>query len=87
VTEGSPGHLVVLGGLTAGDTSANGVYAVSTGELRAESAWSAALASFPKAEQQEILRKVKAQKWPRKGAVVESLAYAQVSEVSGPGVK
>jgi hypothetical protein len=45
------------------------------------------LAKFPKAEQQEILRKVKDQKWPRKGTVVESLAYAQVSEVSGPGVK
>ncbi len=45
------------------------------------------LAKFPKAEQQEILRKVKAQKWPRKGTVVQSLAYAKVSEVSGPGVK
>ena len=28
-----------------------------------------------------------AQQWPPKGAVVQSLAYAQVSEVSGPGVK
>jgi hypothetical protein len=45
------------------------------------------LAKFPKAEQQEILRKVKDQKWPRKGTVVQSLAYAQVSEVSGPGIK
>lgn len=43
------------------------------------------LAKFPKAEQQEILRKLKAQKWPRKGTVVESLAYARVSDVSGPG--
>jgi hypothetical protein len=45
------------------------------------------LARFPKAEQQEILRKVKAQTWPRKGTVVQSMAYAKVSEVSGPGVK
>jgi outer membrane protein assembly factor BamB len=30
VTPGSPGQLVVLGGLTAGDTSTNRVYAVST---------------------------------------------------------
>ena len=45
------------------------------------------LAKFPKAEQQQILRKVKTQQWPPKGTVVQSLAYAQVSEVSGPGVK
>jgi hypothetical protein len=30
VTAGSPGELVVLGGLTTGDASANGVYIVST---------------------------------------------------------
>jgi hypothetical protein len=30
VTAGSPGHLVIFGRLTAGDTSANGMYAVST---------------------------------------------------------
>ena len=46
------------------------------------------LAKFPKAEQQRILRQLKtAPPWPRKGAVLLSLAYAQVSEVSGPGVK
>jgi hypothetical protein len=45
------------------------------------------LAKFPKAEQQQILRKLKAPAGPSKGTVVLSLAYAQVSEVSGPGVK
>jgi hypothetical protein len=30
VTAGSPGQLVIFGRLTAGDTSANGMYAVST---------------------------------------------------------
>jgi hypothetical protein len=30
VTAGSPGQLVIFGRLTAGDTSANGLYAVST---------------------------------------------------------
>jgi hypothetical protein len=33
------------------------------------------------------LRKLKAQTWPRKGTVIQSLAYAKVSEVSGPGVR
>jgi len=47
-----------------------------------------ALAKFPKAEQQQILRRVKAAPpWPRKGTVLQSLAYAKVSEVSGPGVR
>jgi hypothetical protein len=45
------------------------------------------LAKFPKAQQQQILRKLKAETWPRKGTVIQSLAYAKVSEVSGPGVK
>jgi hypothetical protein len=46
------------------------------------------LAKFPKAEQQYILRRLKdAPPGPRKGTLIESLAYAQVSEVSGPGVK
>jgi hypothetical protein len=46
------------------------------------------LAQLPKAEQQKILRQLKTvPPWPRKGAVLYSLAYAQVSEVSGPGVK
>jgi hypothetical protein len=47
------------------------------------------LAKFPKAVQQQILRKLReaARSWPGKGTVLESLAYAQVSEVSGPGVK
>jgi hypothetical protein len=44
------------------------------------------LAKFPKAEQQQILRKVKAQTWPRKGTVILSMAYQQVSEVNGPGL-
>jgi hypothetical protein len=45
------------------------------------------LAKFPKAEQQQILRKFKTQAGPPKGTVIQSLAYKQVSEVSGPGVK
>ena len=45
------------------------------------------LAKFPKAEQQQILRKLKTPAGPPKGAVVLSMAYAQVSEVSGPGLK
>ena len=46
------------------------------------------LASLPKALRQRILRQLKtAPPWPRKGTVVQSLAYAQVSEVSGPGLK
>ena len=45
------------------------------------------LARFSKAEQQEILRKLKTQAGPPKGTVVLSMAYQQVSEVSGPGVK
>jgi hypothetical protein len=46
------------------------------------------LAGYPKAEQQQILRKLKTpQAWPRKGTILESLAYAQVSEVSGPGIR
>jgi hypothetical protein len=48
------------------------------------------LAKFSKAEQQKILQKLKAagaHAGPRKGTVTLSLAYAQVSEVSGPGVK
>ncbi len=36
-------------------------------------------AKLPKAERQPS--------WPRKGAVIGSLAYAQVSEVSGPGLR
>jgi hypothetical protein len=45
------------------------------------------LAKFPKAEQQQILRKLKTPAGPPKGTVVLSMAYQQVSEVSGPGVK
>ena len=45
------------------------------------------LAGYPKAMQQQILRKLKNPAGPPKGTVIESLAYAQVSEVSGPGVK
>ena len=45
------------------------------------------LAKFPKAMQQQILRKLKSPAGPPKGTVIQSLAYAQVSEVSGPGVK
>lgn len=45
------------------------------------------LAKFPKAMQQQILLKLKDPAGPPKGTVVQSLAYAQVSEVSGPGVK
>ncbi|HEY7265004.1 MAG TPA: CU044_5270 family protein [Trebonia sp.] len=46
------------------------------------------LAGYPKAEQQQILRYLKnPPAGPPRGTVLESLAYAQVSEVSGPGVK
>jgi hypothetical protein len=45
------------------------------------------LAGYPKAVQQQILRKLKNPAGPLKGTVVQSLAYAQVSEVSGPGLK
>jgi hypothetical protein len=46
------------------------------------------LARFPKAEQQYILRRLKdAPPAPRKGTLLESLAYAKVAEVSGPGVR
>jgi len=46
------------------------------------------LAGLSKAEQQKILRQLKTPPpWPRKGTILESLAYKQVSEVSGPGVK
>jgi len=46
------------------------------------------LAGLSKAAQQKILRQLKAQHtWPRKGTVIQSLAYAKVSEVSGPGVR
>jgi hypothetical protein len=45
------------------------------------------LAGYPKAMQQQILRKLKNPAGPPKGTVIESLAYAKVSEVSGPGVK
>jgi hypothetical protein len=45
------------------------------------------LAEYPKAMQQQILRKLKNPAGPPKGTVIQSLAYAQVSEVSGPGVK
>ena len=45
------------------------------------------LAGLSKAAQQKILRQLKAQTWPRKGTVLLSLAYARVSEVSGPGLK
>ena len=45
------------------------------------------LAGYPKAMQQQILRKLKNPAGPPKGTVIQSLAYAQVSEVSGPGVK
>ena len=43
------------------------------------------LAILPKAVRQKILRQLKAETWPRKGTVLQSLAYAKVSEVSGPG--
>jgi hypothetical protein len=46
------------------------------------------LAGFSKAERQKILRQLKnPPAGPPKGTVIESLAYAQVSEVSGPGVR
>jgi hypothetical protein len=45
------------------------------------------LAGYPKAMQRQILRKLKNPAGPPKGTVIESLAYAQVSEVSGPGLK
>jgi hypothetical protein len=45
------------------------------------------LAGYPKAMQRQILRKLKNPAGPPKGTVIQSLAYAQVSEVSGPGVK
>jgi hypothetical protein len=46
------------------------------------------LAKLPKAVQQQILQKMKnAPRWPREGLVIQSMAYAQVSEVSGPGVR
>jgi hypothetical protein len=45
------------------------------------------LAKFPKAEQQKILRKLKTPAGPPKGTITLSLAYAKVSEVSGPGVR
>jgi hypothetical protein len=46
------------------------------------------LAKLPKAEQQQILRKMKtAPPELRKGTVVFSVAYTRVSEVSGPGVR
>jgi len=45
------------------------------------------LAKFPKAAQQQILKKMKsAPAWPPRGAVILSLAYAQVTEVSDPGI-
>jgi hypothetical protein len=44
------------------------------------------LAGYPKAMQQQILRKLKNPAGPPKGTIIQSLAYAQVSEVSGPGV-
>lgn len=45
------------------------------------------LAILSKAERQKLLQQLKAEKWPHKGTVIQSLAYAKVSEVSGPGVK
>jgi hypothetical protein len=45
------------------------------------------LAGYPKAMQQQILRKLKNPAGPPKGTVIQSLAYEQVSEVSGPGVR
>ena len=45
------------------------------------------LAGYPKAMQQQISRKLKNPAGPRKGTILQSLAYAKVSEVSGPGVK
>jgi hypothetical protein len=46
------------------------------------------LAVLPRAERQQVLRKMQAAlTWPRKGNVVLSMAYAQVSEVSGLGVR
>jgi hypothetical protein len=46
------------------------------------------LAVLPKAERQQVLRKMQAAlTWPRKGTVVLSMAYARVSEVTGPGVR
>ena len=45
------------------------------------------LADLPRNERQQVLRKMQAAlTWPRKGTVVLSVAYARVSEVSGPGV-
>jgi len=45
-------------------------------------------AKLPRAQQQQILRKMKTAPPPlRKGTVVFSVAYQQVSEVSGPGVR
>ena len=47
------------------------------------------LAKLPKAVQQKILKELKAPQPapPPKGTIIFSLAYVQVSEVSGPGVK
>lgn len=46
------------------------------------------LAMLPSAERQQVLRKMQAAfTWPRKGTVVLSMAFARVSEVSGPGVR
>ena len=46
------------------------------------------LAVLPSAERQQVLRKMQAAlTWPRKGIVVLSMAYARVTEVSGPGVR
>jgi hypothetical protein len=45
-------------------------------------------AKLPKAEQQQVLQKMKTAPPPlRRGAIVFSVAYKQVSEVSGPGVR
>lgn len=46
------------------------------------------LAELPRAERQQVLRKMHAAlTWPRRGTVVLSVAYARIREVSGPGVR
>ena len=46
------------------------------------------LAKLPKAERQRIQQEAKRiPPWPGNGTVILSLAYAQVSEVSGPGIR
>jgi hypothetical protein len=65
-----------------------GLRQLSTGVSPKSAPSAQQLTGLSKAQRQEFLRKLKAAPpWPRKGTVMLSLAYAKVSEVSGPGAK